>query len=84
MLTIRLQVIQNLANFRCTIGGEHYVSMQSNLRGFYNKNVLLVTSLMESALAKTKEHITGDAEPNGFTRRVTYDATLPVPPRTRM
>jgi RHS repeat-associated protein len=30
----------------------------------------------DSTLASTNEHITGDAEPNGYTRRVTYDGIL--------
>ena len=61
--------------YRCTIGGEHYVSLDGNCEGFNTEFILGYALVGNVATGQTKEHITGDAEPNSYTRRVEWDGT---------
>ncbi len=61
---------------RCVIGADHFMSHTDNCEGFTTENILGYAIAGNAAYGQTKQHITGDTEPNGFTRRVEYDATF--------
>ncbi|MFZ1249657.1 MAG: PA14 domain-containing protein [Candidatus Saccharimonadales bacterium] len=61
---------------RCVIGADHFISHTDNCEGFIVENILGYAITGTAMLGQTKQRITGDAEPNGFTRRVEYDSTF--------
>jgi len=61
---------------RCMIGGEHFVSHTDNCEGFTAESILGYAIAGNGMLGQTKEHIVGDPEPNGYTRKIEYDSTF--------
>ncbi len=62
--------------FRCTIVGEHFVSSQSNCEGFTTDFSLGYAIAGNTVSGQTLEHVSGDTEPNGYSRKVEWDSTF--------
>lgn len=63
--------------YRCTIGSDHFDSLYSNCEGQQYESLLgyfLTTPATTAAFTKTL--VAGATEPNGFSRKVTYDDTF--------
>lgn len=61
---------------RCVIGGDHFVSHSDNCEGFTVESILGYAIAGNGMLGQTKEHIVDDPEPNGYKRKIEYDATF--------
>lgn len=62
--------------YRCRTGGEHFVSVKANCESMIYEGMLGYIYAANTEAGATEMHITGASEPNGFSKRVEYDALL--------
>lgn len=65
-----------VAVYRCHIGNEHFTSIQANCEGQTVEFLLGYVLPTKSYEGTTDFHITGAAEPNGYSKRIEYDSLL--------
>jgi RHS repeat-associated protein len=61
---------------RCVIGNDHFMSHSDNCEGFTVESILGYAIAGNAVYGQTKEHIVGDPEPNGYTRKIEWDSTF--------
>lgn len=67
--------VGSVALRRCTIGADHFDSITSNCEGQNVEGIIgYVLTAPAVTAATTKMHVTNATEPNGFSRKVSYDS----------
>ncbi len=62
--------------YRCRFGGEHFVSVTPNCEGQIVESLLGYIANSRDYDGQSDMHVTGTAEPQGFSKRVRYDSLL--------
>ncbi len=62
--------------YRCVIGQDHFVSHASNCEGYTFEGLQGYAISSSLVRGQTKQHVTGDVEPNGYSRKIEWDSTF--------